>query len=69
VDATDATELIESMNAAVRHARAPAAHTDVIAERREHRVRPKSGRRRGSCPGAPASLASPLAGSSSRRPR
>ena len=69
VDATDATELIESMNAAVRHARAPAAHTDVIAERRELRVRPKSGRRRGSCPRVPASLACLLAGSSSRRPR
>ena len=69
VDAADATELIEGMDAVVRHARARAAQKDVIAERRESRVRPKSGRRRGSCPRVPASLASPIARSSSRRPR
>jgi SRSO17 transposase len=42
VDAADATELIEGMNAVVRHARARAAQKDVIAERRESRVRPNT---------------------------
>ena len=69
VDAADATELIEDMNAAVRHARARTTQKDVIAERRESRVRPKSGRRRVSYPRVPASPASPIARSSSRRPR